>query len=304
MMTERQGTMDDSYLELLSHVLEHGERRADRTGTGTLGLFGATLRCKLDDEFPLLTSKRVHWHAVVQELLWFISGSTNIRPLLQQKVRIWSEWPHKAYLMASQPPLTLREFENAVISDERFAETWGDLGPVYGAAWRRWPCPGGGSMDQLVTLENMMRTEPWSRRMVLTAWNPATNESAALPPCHILSQFHIDGQGRLSCLLFQRSADLFLGVPFNIASYALLTCLLARSVNLRPGDLVHVMGDAHIYVNHVDQVREQLSRRNRLPPPPTLELSSGIGSVTAYTAEDIILHGYLPLPTITAPVAI
>ena len=265
------------YEDLLRDILATGHRRTDRTGTGTLGVFGRQLRFDLSSSFPLLTTKRVHFKSVAIELLWFLRGGSNVRWLQERGVTIWDEW-----------------------ADEN-----GDLGPVYGVQWRSWPRPEGGSIDQLARVIDSLRQRPDSRRHIVTAWNPAEVDQMALPPCHALFQFHVepvqDGPDRLSCQLYQRSADMFLGVPFNIASYALLTRLVADQVGMAPGEFVWTGGDCHIYENHMDQVRLQLSREPR--PYPELRIGHR-DSIDAYEYEDFELLGYDPHPTIKAPIAV
>ncbi|MDB6068965.1 MAG: thyA, partial [Verrucomicrobiales bacterium] len=252
-----------TYHDLLRLVLREGKPRTDRTGTGTLSLFGAQARFRLADGFPLLTTKKIHLPSLVHELLWFIRGDTNIRYLQENGVKIWNEW-----------------------ADEN-----GDLGPVYGAQWRAWPGPDGTVIDQLADTIQQIKTTPDSRRHLISAWNPAQIQGMALPPCHTLFQFYVDTQeNTLSCQLYQRSADLFLGVPFNIASYALLTHMIAQVTNLRPGDFIHTFGDLHLYQNHLDQVHEQLSRPHR--PLPTLHLNPGVTSIDDFKYSDITLTGY------------
>jgi thymidylate synthase len=264
--------VDTQYEDLLRHVLGTGTRKPDRTGTGTRSVFGHQLRFDLSRGFPLVTTKRVHFKSVAVELLWFLRGEGNIGWLHENGVTIWDEW-----------------------ADER-----GDLGPVYGVQWRSWPTPDGGSVDQLGELLETLRTNPDSRRMIVSAWNVAELDRMALPPCHLLFQFYV-ADGRLSCQLYQRSADLFLGVPFNIASYALLTHMVAQQAGLEPGDFVWTGGDCHIYDNHVDQVREQLGREPR--PMPGLALRPA-ASLFDYRFEDVELVGYDPHPAIKAPVAV
>jgi thymidylate synthase len=261
------------YLELLQKLLDEGNEKGDRTGTGTLSLFGGQLRFDLEDGFPMLTTKRLHWPSIAHELLWFLSGDTNVRYLRDNGVTIWDEW-----------------------ADER-----GELGPVYGHQWRSWPARDGGTIDQISWLVNEIRRNPDSRRLIVSAWNVADIEHMALPPCHCLFQFYV-AQGRLSCHLYQRSADVFLGVPFNIASYALLTHLLAAVTDLRPGDFVHSFGDVHLYVNHIAQARLQLAREPRRLP--RLTLARRASSIFDYRFEDLILEGYDPHPGIKAPVAV
>ena len=261
------------YLELLQKILDEGNEKGDRTGTGTLSLFGGQMRFDLADGFPMLTTKRLHWPSIAHELLWFLSGDTNVRYLRENGVTIWDEW-----------------------ADER-----GELGPVYGHQWRSWPTPDGGTVDQIAWLVNEIRRNPDSRRLVVSAWNVADIERMALPPCHCLFQFYV-AKGRLSCHLYQRSADVFLGVPFNIASYALLTHLLAAETDLKPGEFVHSFGDVHLYVNHITQARLQLTREPR--PLPKLSLARRAGSIFDYRFSDIVLEGYDPHPLIKAQVAV
>ncbi|MES2468540.1 MAG: thymidylate synthase [Verrucomicrobiota bacterium] len=264
-----------TYHDLLRLVLREGKSRTDRTGTGTLALFGAQARYRLADGFPLVTTKKVHLRSILHELLWFIKGDTNIRYLQENGVSIWDEW-----------------------ADEN-----GDLGPVYGAQWRAWPGPDGTSIDQLAQVIQQIKTTPDSRRHIVSAWNPAQIGGMALPPCHSLFQFFVDQEdGTLSCQLYQRSADLFLGVPFNIASYALLTLMIAQVTGLKPGDFVHTFGDLHLYQNHLDQVEEQLSRTPR--PLPRMRLNPAIQSIDDFRYEDFTLEGYEPYPAIKAPIAV
>lgn len=262
------------YLDLLRHVLDHGTYKADRTGTGTWSIFGAQTRYPLADGFPLVTTKRVHLKSIVYELLWFIRGETNVRWLQQHGVTIWDEWANK--------------------------ET-GDLGRVYGAQWTDWRTSDGRSIHQLRDVVSQIRSNPDSRRLIVSAWNPGELNQMALPPCHAFFQFYVS-EGRLSCQLYQRSADLFLGVPFNIASYALLTLMVAQVTGLRPGEFIHTLGDAHIYSNHVDQVRTQLSREPR--PLPGLQLNPERRELEEFVHEDFQLVGYDPHPSIKAPVAV
>ncbi len=279
-----------TYLDLLRHVRQNGERRADRTGVGTLGIFGAQLRFDLSRGFPLVTTKKVHLRSVIQELLWFLAGRTDNQWLNERQVTIWDEWatPEQCARFGRQP---------------------GDLGPVYGHQWRNFGAsrkPDGAyaadGVDQIRRLLDDLRAKPASRRHLVTGWNPAEADQVALPPCHTLFQFHVSGDGRLSCQLYQRSADLFLGVPFNIASYALLTHMIAQVSGLRAGDFVHTFGDAHVYLNHLGQVDLQLTREPR--PPPTLRLNPAVTDLFAFRAEDISVEGYDPHPAIKAPVAI
>ncbi len=263
-----------TYLDLLRLVLRDGKARTDRTGTGTLSLFGAQTRYSLTEGFPLLTTKKIHIRSIIHELLWFIKGDTNIRYLKENGVSIWDEW-----------------------ADEN-----GDLGPVYGAQWRAWPGPDR-PIDQLAQVIEQIKTSPDSRRHLVSAWNPAQIAGMALPPCHTLFQFYVDQEeGTLSCQLYQRSADLFLGVPFNIASYALLTLMIAQVTGLKPGDFVHTFGDLHLYQNHLDQVHEQLRRAPRLLP--IMRLNPAVTDIDAFRYEDFTLEGYDPHPPIKAPIAV
>ena len=261
------------YLDLLRDVRNGGSKRADRTGTGTLSVFGRQLRFDLTDGFPLVTTKKVHLRSIIAELLWFLRGDTNVGWLREQNVTIWDEW-----------------------ADDR-----GDLGPVYGAQWRSWKGADGRTHDQIAAVLDGIRNNPDSRRLIVSAWNVGEIEHMALAPCHAIFQFYV-ADGRLSCQLYQRSADLFLGVPFNIASYALLTHLMAQVTGLQPGEFVHTFGDAHIYSNHVDQVDEQLSRDTR--SLPKLQLNTDITDLFAFTANDIVIVDYDPHPRISAPVAV
>lgn len=261
------------YHDLLRHVLEHGHRKEDRTGTGTLSVFGYQMRFDLNAGFPLLTTKKVHLKSIIHELLWFLQGSTNIAYLKENGVSIWDEW-----------------------ADEN-----GNLGPVYGYQWRNWPKPDGGHIDQIAQVVNAIKKNPDSRRLIVSAWNVADIEQMKLPPCHAFFQFYV-ADGKLSCQLYQRSADIFLGVPFNIASYALLTMIVAQVCGLKPGDFVHTLGDAHIYLNHLDQVREQLSRDFR--PLPVMHINPQVLDIFSFKFEDFTLQNYDPHPAIKASVAV
>jgi thymidylate synthase len=261
------------YSDLLRHILEHGVRKNDRTGTGTISIFGYQMRFNLQAGFPLVTTKKVHLKSVIHELLWFLQGDTNIAYLKSNGVSIWDEW----------------------------ADVSGNLGPVYGKQWRSWEAPDGSTIDQIRDLIYTLKTNPDSRRMVISAWNPADLPKMALAPCHCLFQFYVS-DGKLSCQLYQRSADVFLGVPFNIASYALLTLMLAQVCDLQPGDFVHTLGDAHLYLNHLEQVDLQLSRTPR--PLPQMQLNPLVRDLFAFTYEDFQLLNYDPWPAIKAPVAV
>ncbi|MFI9652679.1 thymidylate synthase [Guyparkeria halopsychrophila] len=262
-----------AYLDLMQHVLDHGVDRDDRTGTGTRSVFGHQMRFDLGRGFPALTTKKLHLRSIIHELLWFISGDTNVRYLQDNGVRIWNEW-----------------------ADEN-----GDLGPVYGAQWRSWPTRDGGAIDQLGQVIEQIKTNPESRRLIVTAWNPADVPEMALPPCHLLFQFYV-ANGRLSCQLYQRSADIFLGVPFNIASYALLTMMVAQVCDLEPGEFVHTLGDAHLYHNHLDQAREQLTREPRALP--TLRINPARTTIDEFVFDDFELADYDPHSHIKAKVAV
>ena len=261
------------YLELMEHVLADGVEKRDRTGTGTLSVFGHQMRFDLDDGFPLVTTKKLHLKSIIHELLWFLRGDTNVKYLHEHGVTIWDEW----------------------------ADETGELGPVYGQQWRSWPAPDGGTIDQMSEVIAMIRKNPDSRRLIVSAWNPPDIAKMALPPCHCLFQFYV-AQNRLSCQLYQRSADVFLGVPFNIASYALLTLMMAQVTNLQPGEFVHTFGDAHLYLNHLEQARLQLSR----PPRklPIMRLNPAIKDIFGFRYEDFTLEGYEPHPHIKAEVAV
>jgi thymidylate synthase len=262
-----------AYHQLLERILREGTRKDDRTGTGTLSVFGHQMRFDLSAGFPLVTTKQLHLRSIVHELLWFLTGDTNVRALQENGVTIWDEW----------------------------ADANGDLGPVYGRQWRSWAKADGGSVDQIAWVLDEIRRNPDSRRLVVSAWNPAELDRMALAPCHCLFQFYV-ANGRLSCQLYQRSADVFLGVPFNIASYALLTAMIAQVSGLQPGDFIHTLGDAHLYVNHLEQARLQLTREER--PLPRLVLNPAVTDLFAFRFEDIAIEGYAPHPSIRAPVAV
>jgi thymidylate synthase len=266
-MSERQ------YLDLLAEVLERGARKSDRTGTGTLSVFGRQLRFSLAESFPLLTTKKLHLKSILYELLWFLRGETNVKWLQQHGVTIWDEW-----------------------ADER-----GELGPVYGYQWRHWRTPDGREIDQIAQVIQNLRSRPDSRRHIVSAWNPADVERMALPPCHALFQFYV-ANARLSCQMYQRSADLFLGVPFNIASYSLLTLMVAQVTDLQPGEFILTLGDAHLYLNHLEQAREQLGRTPR--PFPRMRLNPARRELLDFQYEDFTLEGYEPYPAIKAPIAV
>ena len=261
------------YLDLLRKIIADGAVKSDRTGTGTKSLFGYQMRFDLNEGFPLLTTKKLHLRSIIHELLWFLAGDTNIKYLHDNKVTIWDEW----------------------------ASPDGELGPIYGYQWRSWPAPDGRHIDQIAAVVESLKHNPDSRRHIVSAWNVADIDRMALPPCHALFQFYV-AEGRLSCQLYQRSADVFLGVPFNIASYALLTMMMAQVCGLKPGDFVHTLGDAHIYLNHFDQVHEQLSRTPRALP--VMKLNPAVDSIFGFRYEDFTLEGYDPWPSIKAPIAV
>ena len=289
------------YHELMERVLREGSDKSDRTGTGTRSVFGHQMRFDLAEGFPMITTKKLHLKSILHELIWFISGDTNIRYLCQNGVRIWDDWPFATYSKsADHDGIDMKEFAARIAADADFAAKWGDLGPVYGYQWRFWPGPNG-PVDQLRDVLEGIRSNPDGRRHIVSAWNPGYIDQMALPPCHAFFQFYVV-EGRLSCQLYQRSADIFLGVPFNIASYALLIHMMAQDLGLQVGDFVHSLGDAHIYSNHTDQVRLQLSRDLR--PLPTLSLNPNVKSLFDFRYEDVELVGYDPHPHIPAPVAV
>jgi thymidylate synthase len=261
------------YLDLMRHVASQGRPKSDRTGTGTRSIFGYQMRFDLEDGFPLVTTKKVHLKSIIHELLWFLRGETNTRSLKEAGVSIWDDW----------------------------ADPQGELGPIYGYQWRSWPAPGGSHLDQIAEVVRQIQTTPDSRRMIVSAWNVADIPRMALAPCHTMFQFYVL-EGRLSCQLYQRSGDVFLGVPFNIASYALLTMMVAQVTGLRPGEFIHTFGDAHLYLNHMDQVTEQLSREPR--PLPRMRLNPAVGRLEDFRYEDFQLEAYDPHPAIRAPVAV
>jgi len=289
------------YHELMERVLREGSDKSDRTGTGTRSVFGHQMRFDLAEGFPMITTKKLHLKSILHELIWFISGDTNIRYLCQNGVRIWDDWPFATYSKsADYDGIDIKEFSARIAADVNFAAKWGDLGPVYGYQWRFWPGPNG-PVDQLRDVLEGIRSNPDGRRHIVSACNPGYIDQMALPPCHAFFQFYV-ADGKLSCQLYQRSADIFLGVPFNIASYALLLHMMAQDLGLQVGDFVHSLGDAHIYSNHTDQVRLQLSRDLR--PLPTLSLNPSVKSLFDFRYEDVELVGYDPHPHIPAPVAV
>jgi thymidylate synthase len=293
---------EQQYLDLMQDIIERGGKRVDRTGVGTLSLFGAMARFDLSGgQVPILTTKRVYWKTAVKEMLWFLTGGTNIRPLLENNVRIWTDWPLDKYRKATGEEIGQKEFEQRVLDDPDFAARWGELGPVYGKQWRRWVGPDGREHDQIADLIELLRNNPTSRRMIFHAWNVAELGGMALPPCHMVYQFHV-ADGRLSCLMFQRSADLLLGVPFNFAGTVALQMMLAQQTGLEPGDFVWMGGDVHLYLNHLDQAKEQLSRTPR--PWPTMRLTRKAASIDDYRIDDFEVTGYEPHAAIAADVAV
>lgn len=302
------------YLNLLQHIMETGVDKSDRTGTGTRSVFGYQMRFDLAEGFPLLTTKKMALRSIIHELLWFLKGDSNLRYLALNDVHIWDEWPFKAYLIRNNLPVPqvgseewktqLVAFVEQIKTEESFAKEYGNLGPVYGYQWRNWPTPDGRHVDQITQVINQIKNSPDSRRMIVSAWNVADIEEmakAGLPPCHCLFQFYV-ANGRLSCQMYQRSADTFLGVPFNIASYSLLVMMIAQVTNLIPGEFIHTFGDAHIYSNHFDQVKEQLSRE--VKQKPVMKINPDVKNIFDFKFEDFNLEGYDPHPAIKAPIAV
>ena len=311
------------YLDLCQHILHNGAKKEDRTGTGTLSVFGHQMRFDLNEGFPLMTTKKTAFRLIVSELLWFIKGDTNVKTLLEENNHIWDEWAFAQWVESDEyegpdmadfgrrsqkdPEFAVRYkeqmalFQEKILAEDGFAEKYGDLGPVYGKQWRSWAKTDGGTIDQLKNVIESIKKNPDSRRHLVTAWNPEFIDDMALPPCHIMFQFYV-ADGKLSCQLYQRSADVFLGVPFNIASYALLTHLIARECGLEVGDFVHTTGDTHLYSNHIEQVTEQLSREPR--KLPTVIINEDVASIFDLELADITIEGYDPHPRIKAPVAV
>lgn len=293
---------EDQYLDLMQAILDAGDRRVDRTGVGTKSLFGAMARFSLrDGTVPILTTKRVYWKMAVKEMLWFLTGGTNIQPLLRQGVTIWTDWPLAAYREATGEAIGQKEFEARIVADDAFAARWGELGPVYGKQWRRWLGPDGREHDQIAGVIEALRHNPASRRILFHGWNVAEISQMALPPCHMVYQFHVAG-GRLSCLMFQRSVDLLLGAPFNFVGAVALQMMLAQQADLEPGDFVWMGGDVHLYMNHLEQAKEQLSRDPR--PWPKMRLTRRPDSIDGYGIDDFEVTGYEPHAAIKAEVAV
>ena len=307
---------DEQYLDLLQKLLDEGNEKTDRTGTGTRSFLGYQMRFDLSDGFPLLTTKKVPIKAIIHELLWFMRGDTNLKYLVDNNVHIWDEWPYKAYLQRNNLPVPeingeewksgMAEFVEKIKTDEVFRKEYGNLGPIYGYQWRSWPTPNGGHIDQLAKVIEQIKNTPDSRRMIVSAWNVADIDEmakAGLPPCHCFFQFYV-ADGKLSCQLYQRSCDTFLGVPFNIASYAAFTMIMAQICGLQPGEFVWTGGDVHLYKNHVEQAKLQLSRRGDIRPLPTLKINPEKTKIEDFTIEDFELVGYDPHESIKAPIAV
>jgi thymidylate synthase len=299
------------YQDLLRHILDKGSYKSDRTGTGTYSCFGYQMRYDLSEGFPLVTTKKVFTKAIIYELLWFLKGESNIRYLCQHGVRIWDDWPYAKYkASAGFGGESMKEFSERIAGDEAFAQQWGELGPVYGVQWRSWPGADGQAIDQITKLVEQIKINPDSRRLIVNAWNVAYVDQMALPPCHTMFQFYVapadpargETRGRLSCQLYQRSADVFLGVPFNIASYALLTMMIAQVCDLDCGEFIHTLGDAHLYSNHIDQARLQLSREPR--QMPKMRLNPEVKNIFDFVYADFQLSDYDPYPAIAGEVAV
>lgn len=308
--------VDEQYLDLLEHIIKTGTTKSDRTGTGTKSVFGYQMRFNLEDGFPLLTTKKVPIKSIIHELLWFMRGDTNLKYLADNNVHIWDEWPFKAYLIKNKKSVPevgspewdsgIKEFVEKIKFDNNFAKEYGNLGPIYGYQWRSWPTPNGGHIDQLQNVINQIKNTPDSRRMIVSAWNVADIEEmskAGLPPCHCFFQFYV-ANGKLSCQLYQRSCDTFLGVPFNIASYAIFTMILAQITGLKPGEFVWTGGDVHLYSNHIDQANLQISRRNDIRPLPKMKINPNKNKIEDFTIDDFELTDYNPHEGIKAPIAV
>ncbi|MBS1477108.1 MAG: thymidylate synthase [Acholeplasmatales bacterium] len=285
------------YIDLCNYILNNGVKKEDRTGTGTISVFGYQMRFNLKEGFPLLTTKKVHLKSIIHELLWFISGSTNIKYLVDNDVRIWNDWPYDLYKKSPDyHGESIEEFAAKIKESDEFAQKYGNLGPVYGKQWRDF-----NGVDQLSNLIEQIKKNPNSRRLIISAWNPAEVDQMALPPCHSFMQFYV-ADGKLSCQLYQRSADVFLGVPFNIASYALFTMMIAQVCDLEPGDFVHTLGDAHIYLNHLEQINKQIKRSLR--PLPKMQINPNVKSIFDFKYEDFTLLDYNPHSGIKGKVAV
>lgn len=294
---------EQQYLDLMEDILARGDARVDRTGVGTKSLFGSMMRFDLSDgTVPILTTKRVYWKMAVKEMLWFLTGGTNIQPLLKEKVTIWTDWPLATYRRETGEQISQKDFEQRIVEDDAFAACWGELGPVYGKQWRRWLGPDGREHDQIATLVKGLRENPSSRRLLFHAWNVPELSGMALPPCHMVYQYHVTSDGRLNGLMYQRSCDVLLGLPFNLTGAVALQAMLAQQAGLRLGEFVWMGGDVHLYLNHLDAAREQLSRPPR--PLPRLTLSRRADSIDGYRIEDFVVEGYDPHPPIKADVAV
>lgn len=302
------------YLNLLEDIKSNGIKKNDRTGVGTISVFGRQLRFDLSEGFPAVTTKKLFMRGIIHELIWFLQGSSNIKYLVDNDVHIWDEWPYKHYLMEQGKDVPdsnstrwkqgIQKFTGQIKNDEKFAKKYGELGPVYGYQWRNWPTPDGKHIDQISRAIDTIKNNPDSRRIIVSAWNVADIDDmskAGLPPCHLLFQFYVVN-GKLSCQMYQRSADTFLGVPFNIASYSLLTMMIAQVCGLKPGDFVHTFGDTHLYLNHLEQVDEQLSRQPK--PLPKMKINPKVKDTGAFTIDDFELLDYDPYPAIYAPIAV
>jgi thymidylate synthase len=316
MTTSHENHVDKEYLKLLEHIMEHGATKTDRTGTGTKSIFGYQMRFDLSKGFPLLTTKKVPIKSIIHELLWFMRGDSNLKYLADNNVHIWDEWPYKAYLLRNNLPIPeingeewksgIAEFIEKIKSDEEFAKDYGNLGPIYGYQWRSWPTPSGEKIDQLKQVVETLKKNPDSRRIIVSAWNVADIDEmakAGLPPCHCLFQFYV-ADGKLSCQLYQRSCDTFLGVPFNIASYALLTMIIAQITDLEVGEFVWTGGDTHLYLNHLEQVKTQLSRAGDIRPMPKMKINTEKKNLEDFTIDDFELVDYNPHEGIKAPIAV
>ena len=311
-----QQHVDTTYLTLLQKLIDEGVEKGDRTGTGTKSIFGYQMRYDLSHGFPLLTTKKVPMKAIIHELIWFVRGDSNLKYLADNNVHIWDEWPFKAYLIRNNIPVPptgseewntgIKAFIEKIKSDDAFAKDYGNLGPIYGYQWRNWPAPDGRHVDQLKNVIDQIKHNPNSRRMIISAWNVADIDEmakAGLPPCHCLFQFYV-ANGKLSCQLYQRSCDTFLGVPFNIASYSLLTMMIAQICGLEPGEFVWTGGDVHLYLNHLEQAQLQLSRAHDLRPIPTMKINPAIKNIEDFKIEDFELVDYNPHEAIKAPIAV
>jgi thymidylate synthase len=302
------------YLDLLQDIKDNGVKKMDRTGVGTISVFGRQMRFDLSEGFPAVTTKKLFMRGIIHELIWFLQGSSNIKYLVDNDVHIWDEWPYKHYLIEQGKEVSnsnseewkagIKEFTEKIKADDKFAKKWGELGPVYGYQWRHWPTPDGTHIDQIKKAVDTIKNNPDSRRIIVSAWNVADVDEmakAGLPPCHLLFQFYV-ANGKLSCQMYQRSADTFLGVPFNIASYSLLTMMMAQVCGLEPGDFVHTFGDTHLYLNHLSQVDEQLSRKPK--PLPKMKINPKVKNIDDFKYEDFELTNYDPYPAISAPIAV